>query len=94
MKFLELASEFRHEVKLFARQNKYIQSKLIETICLDKKIDKVSIEGKRFISEEDCLKLEKQKYFSSLIGDFLTFAPKVCCNVNVDIEDYAFNETG
>lgn len=30
----------------------------------------------------------------SVIGDFVTFAPKVCCNGNVVIEDYAYIGTG
>ena len=28
------------------------------------------------------------------IGDFVTFAPKVCCNGNVHIEDHAYIGTG
>lgn len=29
-----------------------------------------------------------------VIGDYVTFAPKVCCNGNVDIEDFAYIGTG
>ena len=30
----------------------------------------------------------------SVIGDFVTFAPKVCCNGNVHVHDYAYIGTG
>ena len=84
------ASGFRGKMMTILRQNEYIHSKFIETIYVDQNIDKTSIEGKRFISEEDYLKLEKQKNFNIAIGNFITFTPKDYCKGNAHIEDYAY----